>query len=153
MKELLASFPWSIPIICLCGWVAIIIVHGLFISVAPKEEGQVDPVLYPEKKRIIEAGNNLFQISWWNLILISIAHFITIFDFIPWVVFIISSIFSVISVFSCVVYIFASFATIFAELTHSPRASFAIFLSIVSELIETAALVYTSYSIYVIYIL
>ena len=152
MKQLLVSFPWRIPILCLLGWLTIIIIHAVFVAVAPKENGQVDVVFAPEKKRIIEDGNNLFVYSLWNLILLAIAHFIRIWEFIPWVTLIISAFFALIALISFVPYFISSVIMIFFDKTCFFRAKILILLSILTNLICTVLMVYPAYSMYMIYI-
>lgn len=152
MKQLFSTFPWQILVYCLIGWISIILLHALFIAIAPKVDGEVDVIFRPEKKRIIEDGNNLFAFSWWNLCLIAIAHFIKLWKFIPWVSLVISAIFSLPGTLSFVIYFFTSLAIVLFDRTCYFRAKIVILISIFSNLICTALLLYTTYSIYMIYI-
>ena len=152
MKQLLVSFPWRIPFFCLLGWIAIIVIHALFIVISPKENGEVDIIFHPEKKSIVEDGNNLFAYSWWNLILISITHFIRIWDFIPWVTFVISAIFALIAIISFVPYLISRIVMVIVDKTCFFRAKILILLSVLSNLICTVLMIYPAYSIYMIYI-
>lgn len=152
MNSLIPSFPWMVVLYHFLGWLVIILLHIIFVGVAPKIDGEICEEALPWKKRMVDDGNNLFQFGIWNTLLLAAAHFLK-WHFVSWIVFGISAIFAITSIIGAVPYTLTCLATVFIYFHKDLKAWFLIILSILAEWMTSAPLFYTAYYLLTNYVL
>ena len=145
MNNTLAAFPWTVVLYHLFGWLAIILLHIIFVGLAPRIDGEIVEAALPWKKRMVDDGNNLFQFCVWNALLLAAAHFINGWHFVSWIAFIIAAIFAVAAIIGAVPYTISCLAEVFIYYHKDPKAWLLSVLSIIAEWVTAVPLVYAAY--------